>query len=62
MTCDGCAGGIRSELLRTKGVAAAEVSHKTGQAIVIANTNQTSAAQLAGAIKEAGFEAKIQAP
>jgi len=33
MTCSGCAGGLRSELLGTTGVTAAEVNLKAAQAV-----------------------------
>jgi Cu+-exporting ATPase len=62
MTCQGCAGGLRSELRAAPGVAAAEVSLNASQALVIADTNRISAAQLTKVIKEAGFEARVVTP
>jgi copper chaperone CopZ len=62
MTCEGCAGGLRSELLAATGVQAAEVSLKAAQAVVICDTNRTGRAQLLKVIKEAGFEGKPMSP
>ena len=62
MTCEGCAGGLRSELLAARGVKAAGVSLKDGQAAVVCDTNRTGAARLVKVIKEAGFESKVVSP
>lgn len=62
MTCEGCVGGLRSELLAATGVKLAEVSLKAGQAVVVCETNRTDAAQLLKVIKDAGFEGKAVSP
>ena len=62
MTCQGCVGGLRSELLAATGVKAAEVSLPAAQAVVVCETNRTDAAQLLKVIKEAGFTGKLVSP
>ena len=62
MTCEGCAGGLHSELLAARGVKAAGVSLKASRAVVVCDTNRTGAAQLVKVIKEAGFESKAVLP
>jgi copper chaperone CopZ len=62
MTCEGCTGGLRSELLAAAGVKSAEVNLKAAQAVVVCETNRTDAAQLLKVIKEAGFEGKPISP
>lgn len=59
MHCNGCAGGIRSELRRTAGVADATVSLTNQLAMVAYDTNSVSAKQLLAVIKEAGYSAKV---
>ena len=63
MHCNGCAGGIRSELRQTAGVADATVSFTNKLAMVAYDTNSVTPKQLIGVIKEAGYSAKVtQAP
>lgn len=62
MTCEGCVGGLRSELLSAAGVKAVEISLKGGQAVVVFETNRTGVDQLVKVIKEAGLEGKPLAP
>lgn len=62
MTCQGCASGLRSELLAATGVKAAEVSLAAAQAVVLGETNRTDAAQLLKVIQEAGFQGRPLSP
>lgn len=59
MHCNGCAGGIRSELRQTAGVADATVSFTNKLAMVAYDTNSVTPKQLIGVIKEAGYSAKV---
>lgn len=58
MHCDGCAGGLASELRRLPGVERVEVSLTNGTAVVWYDTNRVGTRQLLEAIKEAGFEGR----
>jgi copper chaperone CopZ len=60
MTCEGCAGGLRSELARVKGVATARVALTNREAVVVFDTNRVTSAQLLRAISEAGFTGKLK--
>lgn len=60
MHCDGCAKGIRSELLRLKGVGFAEVRLKSTDATVALDTNLCTTAQLTKAVEEAGYQAAVK--
>lgn len=59
MHCNRCAGGIRSELRRTAGVADATVSFTNKLAMVAYDTNSVSAKQFLAVIKDAGYSAKV---
>jgi copper chaperone len=62
MVCEGCAKGITSELLRTPGVASAQVSLADKRATVAYDTNRTGRAQLVEVIKKAGYQAQPATP
>lgn len=62
MTCEHCAGGLRSNLLAATGVKAADVSLKTARAVVVFETNRTDGTQLGKVIHRAGFEGKALSP
>lgn len=62
MHCNGCAGGIRSELRRTAGVADVTVSFTNQLAMVAFDTNRVSAKQLIKVIEEAGYGARRLKP
>jgi Cu+-exporting ATPase len=62
MSCDGCAGGIQSELLRTPGVAAAAVGFAEGLAVVAVDTNKLSFEALAKVVADAGYKASPPQP
>lgn len=62
MHCKGCASGIASELRATPGVARAEVSLTNQLATVAFDTNRVSPTALVRVIREAGYEARLQAP
>lgn len=62
MSCDGCASGIQSELLRTPGVVAAAVGFAEGLAVVAVDTNTLSFATLAKVVEEAGYKASPPQP
>lgn len=57
MSCDGCASGIRSELLRMPGVAAAAVGFKESLAVVAVDTNKLTFDALAKVVADAGYKA-----
>ncbi|MHB1309042.1 MAG: heavy-metal-associated domain-containing protein [Limisphaerales bacterium] len=59
MHCDGCAAGVRSELMRTPGVRSADVSFESGEAVVACDTNRATAPHLIGVIVEAGYQARL---
>lgn len=56
MMCTVCSGTVQSALLASKGVVGAEVSFADQSALVSWNTEETSPAQLAATVKEAGYE------
>jgi copper chaperone CopZ len=60
MHCDGCAKGLCAELKLVPGVAGAVVSLTNGLAQVAYDSNRVSAARLLKAVKEAGFQGRIQ--
>jgi copper chaperone CopZ len=60
MHCDGCAGGLTSELRRVPGVCTAEVSLTNRTAIVAYDTNRVQTAALLKAVSEAGFEGRVR--
>jgi copper chaperone len=60
MHCDGCAGGLTSELRRVPGVCTAEVSLRNRTAVVAYDTNRVQAAGLLKAASEAGFEGRLR--
>jgi mercuric ion binding protein len=62
MHCDGCAGGLKSELKETPGVASAEVTFSNKLAVVTFDTNKVTTAKLTKVIKDAGFAAKEVKP
>lgn len=53
--CEGCANGLRSELLRADGVMAAEVHFGSGMAHLAVDTNLVTADGLARLVTEAGY-------
>jgi copper chaperone CopZ len=58
MHCDGCAGGLASELKRTPGVASASVTFSNRLAVVAYDTNRVTTARLVKVAEEAGFKAE----
>lgn len=62
MHCDGCAGGLTSELKLVPGVASAQVTFSNKLAVVTYDTNKVTTAKLNAAIKEAGFTATTAKP
>lgn len=60
MHCDGCAGGLTSELRRVPGVCAAEVSLTNRTAVVAFDTDRVQTAALLKAVSEAGFEGRVR--
>lgn len=57
MHCDGCAGGITSELKRTAGVVYVNVSLTNKLAIVAYETNRLTSSNIVQVVKEAGYTA-----
>lgn len=57
MSCEGCAGVIRSKLLETPGVLEAEVHYPEGNARVTYDAQKTDLARLVAAIEGAGYKA-----
>jgi copper chaperone CopZ len=60
MHCDGCAGGLTSELRRVPGVCTAKVSLTNRTAVVAYDTNRVQTAALLKAVSEAGFEGRLR--
>lgn len=60
MHCEGCAGGLTSELRRVPGVCTAEVSLTNRTAVVSYDTNRVQTAALLKAVSEAGFEGRLR--
>ena len=59
MHCDGCAGGITSELKRTAGVVYVNVSLTNKLAIVAYETNHLTSSNIVQVVKEAGYTAEL---
>lgn len=59
MHCDGCAKGIRSELMRLAGVSQADVDWEAGTAVVSGDSNLVSVALVLEVISEAGYHARL---
>lgn len=57
MYCEGCAGGITSELKRTAGVVYVNVSLTNKLAIVAYETNRLTSSNIVQVVKEAGYTA-----
>ena len=62
MDCKNCAAGLKSELQRARGVAGAAVSLSDKAALVLVDTNATSAEALQTVIREAGFQGTVRQP
>lgn len=60
MSCEGCAGGLQSELAHAKGVASARVVFTNSEAVVAFDTNRTDIATLLKVVEESGFKAKVK--
>jgi copper chaperone CopZ len=60
MHCDGCAGGLTSELRRVPGVCTAEVSLTNRTAVVAYDTNRVGPVALLKVVSEAGFEGRVR--
>ena len=58
MTCGACSTKVKTALEHCDGVIQAEVSHKTGKAVVKVEEGKTDAEGLIEAIKKAGFKAE----
>ena len=56
MHCEGCAGGIRSELRRLNGVVDAQVSFSNPTAIIRFDTNTVSSNALVKVIQQSGYD------
>jgi copper chaperone len=59
MHCEGCAGGITSELKLLKGVSFATVSLTNKLAVVAYDTNKVTVKQIEATVKEAGYQAEL---
>ncbi|MFC3284930.1 MerR family transcriptional regulator [Litchfieldella rifensis] len=59
MHCDGCVEIVRHVLERQSGVLGCSVSHENSEARVAVDTTQVSSEQLAKAIEEAGYRARV---
>jgi copper chaperone CopZ len=57
MYCEGCAGGITSELKRTAGVVYVNVSLTNKLAIVAYDTNRLTSSNIVQVVKDAGYTA-----
>lgn len=57
MHCDGCAGGIRSELVAVPGVFSANVRYPQADAQVRVDPARVNSDQLVKVIQEAGYQA-----
>lgn len=60
MYCDSCAAGIRSQLKRTHGVVAAQVSYKEKQAIVDYDSQKTTPEKIVEVINNLGYKATVK--
>jgi len=60
MHCDGCAGGLTSELRRVPGVCTAEVSLTNRTAVVAYDTNRVGLVTLLKVVSEAGFTGRVR--
>ena len=58
MTCGACSTKVKTALEKCEGVIKAEVSHKTGEAVVKVAQGKTDTEGLIEAIKKAGFKAE----
>ena len=59
MSCEGCVGGITSELKMLKGVSFATVSLTNKLAVVAYDTNKVTVKQIEATVKEAGYQAEL---
>lgn len=62
MHCEDCAKGIRSELMRVPGVAAAQVGFRQGEAAVAVDTNRVTVAGLEKLVADSGYQATRRQP
>lgn len=60
MHCNGCAGGLRSELKAARGVANAEVVLTNKTATVVYDAAKTNPEKLLHVIKESGFKGALK--
>ncbi len=59
MSCEACAGVVKAKLLKTPGVAAADVNYAAGRATVKYNPTQTRPTQLIEAVSATGYRASL---
>lgn len=60
--CDGCASGLRKELLRTEGVTGAQVHFGRSLAQVAVDTNRVTLEAVAKVIADAGYQMGAHQP
>ena len=60
MTCGGCTGSVQRALSKIDGVSRAEVSLRPGTAVVVADPDRVTVAQIEAAITVLGFPAKAR--
>ncbi len=59
MSCEACAGVVKAKLLKTPGVAAADVNYTASRATVKYNPTQTRPTQLIEAVGATGYRASL---
>ena len=59
MTCGGCVKSVENKVRKLEGVESISVDLKAGRATVAFESDRVSAAKIAAAIVDAGFEATV---
>ncbi len=59
MTCEGCAGTVRTAVEKLPGVKSVEVSLEKNQVVVVADPTKTAADTILAAITDSGYEAQL---
>jgi len=60
MTCGGCAAGVKTQLKRTEGVTAYQVSYEKGEAEVSYDPAKTTPEKIAASVSKTGFSASVK--
>ena len=60
MVCGACADKVKAKLDETEGVLEYEVSPKEGEAEIAYDPDKTSPEQIAAAVSETGFKARVK--